>query len=58
MNIKLAALVALLLAPGHAMAGDVRIDCVQDQRIVCQDDETTCRPGPRDLWRCSILRLT
>ena len=45
MNIKqLAALAALLLAPGQAMAEDVRVDCVTDRRIVCRDDETTCRP--------------
>jgi hypothetical protein len=44
MNIKLAALAAVLLAPGQAMAEDVRVDCVTDQRIVCRDDETTCRP--------------
>src|SRR5262245_28831825 len=43
MNIKLAAL-ALLLASGQTMAKDVRVDCVRDQRIVCRDDETTCRP--------------
>jgi hypothetical protein len=44
MNIKLAALAALLLAPGQAMAEDVRIDCVTDQQIRCRDNETTCRP--------------
>jgi hypothetical protein len=42
MNIRLAALVALLLAPGQAMAEDVRVDCVTDQRILCRDNETTC----------------
>jgi hypothetical protein len=49
MNIKLAALVALLLAsPGQVMAEDVRVDCVPDQRIVCRDDETACRPPVKD----------
>jgi hypothetical protein len=43
MNLKLTALAALLLAPEQAMAGDIRVDCVQDQRIVCRDDEATCR---------------
>ena len=44
MNIKqLAALAALLLTQGQAMAEDVRVDCVTDQRIVCRDDEITCR---------------
>jgi hypothetical protein len=47
MNIKLAALAALLLAPGQATAEDVRVDCVTDQRIVCRDDETTCRAPVR-----------
>jgi|HubBroStandDraft_6_1064221.scaffolds.fasta_scaffold308842_2 hypothetical protein len=41
---KLALLGAMLLVPGQAMAEDVRVDCVTDQRIVCRDDETTCRP--------------
>jgi hypothetical protein len=49
MNIKLAALAALLLAPGQAMAEDIRVDCVTDQRIICRDDETTCRPPVREL---------
>src|SRR5271169_3527629 len=49
MNIKLAALAALLLAPGQAMAEDIRVDCVTDQRIVCRDDETTCRAPVREL---------
>jgi hypothetical protein len=49
MNIKLAALAAILLAPGQAMAEDIRIDCVTDQRIVCRDDETTCRTPVRGL---------
>jgi hypothetical protein len=45
MNIKqLAALAALLLARGQAMAEDVRVDCVNDRRIICEHDETTCRP--------------
>jgi hypothetical protein len=48
MNIKLAALAALLLAPGQAMAEDVRVDCVTDQRIVCRDDETACRPPVKE----------
>ena len=51
MNIKLAelaALAALLLAPGQAMAEDVRVDCVPDRRIVCRDDETTCRPSVKE----------
>jgi hypothetical protein len=47
MHIKLAALAALLLAPGQAMAEDLRVDCVTDQRIVCRDDETTCRAPDR-----------
>ena len=48
MNIKLAALAALLLTPGQAMADDIRVDCVTDQRIVCRDDETTCRAPVRE----------
>jgi hypothetical protein len=44
MNIKLAALAALLLASGQAMAEDVRVDCVTDQSLGCRDDETTCLP--------------
>jgi hypothetical protein len=47
MNIKLAALAAVLLATAQAMAEDVRIDCTTDQRIICQDDETICRPPER-----------
>jgi hypothetical protein len=47
MNLKLTALAALLLAPGQAMAEDFRVDCVTDQRIVCRDDETTCRAPVR-----------
>jgi hypothetical protein len=47
MNIKLAALAALLLAPVQAMAEEVRVDCVTDQRIVCRDDEPACRPPAR-----------
>jgi len=43
MNIKVGALAVLLLAPGRAMAEDFRVDCVTDQRIVCRDDEATCR---------------
>jgi hypothetical protein len=46
MNIKLAALAALLLPPGQAMAEDIRVDCVTDQRIECRDDETTCSRTP------------
>ena len=46
-NIALAALAALLLAQGQAMAEDIRVDCVTDQRIVCRDDETTCRAPVR-----------
>ena len=42
-GIALATLAALLPAPGQAMAEDIRVDCVQDQRIVCRDDEATCR---------------
>jgi hypothetical protein len=38
MNIKLAALAALLLAPGQAMAADIRVVCQTDQRIICRDD--------------------
>jgi hypothetical protein len=49
MNIKLAALAALLPATRQAMAEDVRVDCVTDQRIICQDDETTCRAPVREL---------
>ena len=41
MNIKLAALAALPLAPGQAMAEDIRVDCVTDQRIVCRDEEVS-----------------
>ncbi len=48
MNIKFAVLAALLLAPGQAMAEDIRVDCVTDQRIVCRDEEPTCRPPVRD----------
>jgi hypothetical protein len=49
MNIKqLAALAALLLAPNQAMAEEVRVDCVTDQRIVCRNDETTCRPPVKE----------
>jgi len=48
MDIKFAALAALLLAPGQAMAEDVRINCVTDQRIVCRDDETICRAPDRE----------
>jgi hypothetical protein len=47
-NIKLAALTALLLAPGQAMADDVRVYCLPDQRIVCRGDETSCRPPTRE----------
>jgi hypothetical protein len=43
MNIKLAALAALLFAPGQAMAEDVRVDCVTDHSIVCRSDEPTCQ---------------
>ena len=46
MNIKLAALAALLLWPGQAMAEELRVDCVEDQRIECRDDETTCSRKP------------
>jgi hypothetical protein len=48
MNIKLAALTALLLGPGQAMAEDIRVVCLTDQRIICRDDETTCRPPVRE----------
>jgi hypothetical protein len=50
MNIKqLTALAALLLlARGQAMAEDVRVDCMTDQRIVCRNDETTCRPPVKE----------
>ena len=48
MNIKLAALVAQLLTPGQALAEDIRVDCVTDQRIVCRDEEPICRPPVRD----------
>lgn len=36
-------------APVQAMAEVVRVDCVLDQRIVCRDDETTCRAPVREL---------
>jgi hypothetical protein len=45
--VLVAALAALLLAQGQAMAEDIRVDCVTDQRIVCRDDETTCRAPVR-----------
>ena len=48
MNMKLAGLVALLLVPMQATADDIRIDCVPDQRIVCRDDEKTCRSPIRE----------
>jgi hypothetical protein len=48
MNLKLTALAALLLAPGQAMAEDLRVDFVTDQRIVCRDDETTYRAPVRE----------
>jgi hypothetical protein len=48
MNLKqLTAFAALLLAPGQARAEDFRVDCVTDQRIVCRNDETACRPPVR-----------
>jgi hypothetical protein len=34
MNIKLAALAVLLLATRQAMAEDVRVDCMTDERII------------------------
>jgi hypothetical protein len=46
MNIKLAALAALLLWSGQAMAEDLRVDCVTDERIECRNDQTTCRRTP------------
>jgi hypothetical protein len=45
--VLVAALAALLLARGQAMAEDIRVDCVTDQRIVCRDDETACRAPVR-----------
>jgi hypothetical protein len=48
MNIKIAALAALLLAPVQAMAEEFRVDCAPDQRIVCRDNETTCRAPFRE----------
>jgi hypothetical protein len=51
MNIKLALLAALLLATRQAMAEDVRVDCMTDQRIVCRDDETTCLRVPERALR-------
>jgi hypothetical protein len=57
--VLVAALAALRLAQEQAMAEDIRVDCVTDRRIVCRDDETTCREVP---WlggrRRTILRLT
>jgi hypothetical protein len=44
--VLVAALAALLPAQGQAMAEDIRVDCVTDRRIVCRDDETTCREVP------------
>jgi hypothetical protein len=59
MTIKLAALAALLLPPGQAMAEDLRVDCVTDQRIVCRDDETTCREPVRETgWYHFTFDLT
>jgi hypothetical protein len=46
--VLVAALAALLLAQRQAMAEDIRVDCVTDQRIVCRDDETTCRAPVRE----------
>jgi hypothetical protein len=44
--VLVAALAALLLAQGQAMAEDIRVDCVANQYIVCRDDLTTCyAPG-------------
>ena len=51
MNFKLTAFAALLLVPGQAMAEEVRVDCVTDQRIICRDDETTCREPVRETGR-------
>jgi hypothetical protein len=48
MTIKLAAIAALLLAPGQAMAEDIRVVCLTDQRIICRDDQTTCQAPVRD----------
>jgi hypothetical protein len=48
MNIRLAALAAMLLMPVQAMAEDVHVDCVPDQRIVCRDDDATCRPPSKE----------
>jgi hypothetical protein len=30
------------------MAADIRVVCLTDQRIICRDDETTCRRPVRD----------
>jgi hypothetical protein len=59
MNLNLTALAALLMAPGQAMAEDLRVDCVTDQRIVCRDDETTCREPVRETgWYHFTFDLT
>jgi hypothetical protein len=57
-NFKLAALAALLLAPAQAMAEDFRVDCVTDQRIVCRDDETTCRAPVRSREELVMYHFT
>jgi hypothetical protein len=44
--VLVAALAALPLAQGQAMAEDIRVDCVTDRRIICRDDETTCHERP------------
>jgi hypothetical protein len=56
--VLVAALAALLLPQGQAMAEDIRVDCVTDQRIVCRDDEKTCRAPGHHESACTILRLT
>jgi hypothetical protein len=33
----------MLAAPMQARAEDTRVDCRTDQRIVCRNDEATCR---------------
>jgi hypothetical protein len=48
MNVKLALLAAMLLVAEQAMAEDVRVDCLTEQRIVCRDDETTCRSPDKE----------
>jgi hypothetical protein len=48
----------ILLAPALAMAEDFRVDCVTDQRIVCRDDETTCRAPVRGNETSAIYHFT